>query len=48
LFEDKKIIIGSIEELVQSLDNIEHIKYLLEEEYFDFQNIIRKSVGDKV
>ena len=48
LFEDKKIIIGGVEEIVQSLNNIEHIKYLLEEEYFDFQNIIRKSVGDKI
>ena len=37
LFQEKKIIIGNpINEI-----------YLLEEEYFDFQNYIRQSLGDK-
>ena len=44
LFEEKKVIIGNIEELVQTITNIEH---LTEEEFFDFQNIIRCSCGDK-
>ena len=47
LFEEKKIIIGNVEELVQEISDISEIKYLTEEEFFDFQNAIRESVGDK-
>jgi hypothetical protein len=41
LFEEKKIIIGNIEELVQTITNINEIKYLVEEDFFDFQNMVR-------
>ena len=47
LFEDKKIIIGNVAELIQNIDNIDEIKYLIEEEFFEFQNRIRESCGDK-
>ena len=47
LFEEKKIIIGDIEKLVQEIKDIKEIKYLEEEEYFDFQNLVRQSVGQK-
>ena len=47
LFEDKKIIIGNVEELVQTITDVNEIKYLMEEEFFDFQNIIRQACGDK-
>ena len=47
LFEEKKIIIGDLEKIVQEISNVKDLKYLLEEEYFDFQNTIRESIGDK-
>ena len=47
LFEDKKIAIGDVEKLTQEIENVSQIKYLLEDEYFDFQNMIRKGMGDK-
>ena len=47
LFEEKKIVIGDLEKLVEEIENITEIKYLLEEEYFDFQNIIRQFIGAK-
>ena len=48
LFEEKKIIIGNMEELIQNITDINEIKYLLEEDFFDFQNVIRESCGEKV
>ena len=48
LFEEKKIIIGNVEELVQTITDINEIKYLLEEDFFDFQNTIREACGEKI
>ena len=48
LFDEKKIIIGNIEELVQGVNDVSEIKYLTEEEFFDFQNVVRESTGDKL
>ena len=47
LFEDKKIIIGDLEKVVQEIKDITELKYLLEEEYFDFQNKIREACGEE-
>ena len=47
IFEDKQIIIGDPEELVKNIQSVDEIKFLLEEEYFDFQNMIRVAIGDK-
>ena len=47
LFDEKKIIIGDIEKVVQTIENVEEIKYLTEDEFFDFQNQIRIICGDK-
>ena len=47
LFEEKKIIIGNIEGLVQTIDNLDQLLYLTEEDFFDFQNQLREAVGDK-
>ena len=47
LFEEKKIIIGNVEELVQTITDVNEINYLMEEEFFDFQNIVRQACGDK-
>ena len=47
LFEEKKMIIGDLEKLVQEISDVSEIVYLLEDEYFDFQNAIREGMGDK-
>lgn len=47
LFNDKKILIGDLETLAQEINSISELKYLLEEEYFEFQNMIRESLGEK-
>ena len=47
LFEEKKMIIGDLEKLVQEISDASEIVYLLEDEYFDFQNAIREGMGDK-
>ena len=47
LFEEKRVIIGDLEKLVQEVTDINQIVYLLEDEYFDFQNMIRQGMGDK-
>ena len=47
LYEEKKIIIGNLEEVVTQITNIDELVYLTEGEFFDFQNLIRESIGDK-
>ena len=47
LFQEEKIIIGNVEELVQAITYVNEIKYLTEGEFFDFQNMVREAVGDK-
>ena len=47
LFEQKKILIGNVEEAVKSAKSIEDLIFLEEEEYFDFQNVVRISMGYK-
>lgn len=47
LKQQRKIIIGSLEEIVPSLKSIEDLKILSEDDFFDFQNLLRQSVGEK-
>ena len=46
-FQDKKIIIGKIADVLQKAEKVEDIAFLEEEEFFDFQNMVRQSCGDK-
>jgi hypothetical protein len=41
------IVIGKAEELVLKIKSIEDLITITEEEYFDFQNLIREACGDK-
>lgn len=43
LYEQKQIIIGDI----STVESIEGLRILKEEDYFDFQNLIRESIGRK-
>lgn len=45
LFQLKKIAIGSKEEIIAKADNVNSIIFLEEDEYFDFQNLIRETLG---
>ena len=47
LFEDKKIIIGDVEEIVKNMKSVNDLVYLHEEEFLAFQNAIRASCGEK-
>lgn len=46
LYELKKILIGNVEEIVKDLNNIKDLKLIEEENYFNFQNKIRESLGE--
>ena len=43
LFEQKKIAIGDLQEV----KSIEKMRMITEEEYFEFQNLIREAIGSK-
>ena len=41
------IVIGEINEVVKNVKNLNDLVLLTEKEFFDFQNLIRESVGKK-
>ena len=45
LYEQKLIIVGNIQEVLKNAQNIEDLILIKEEEFFDFQNLIRASIG---
>ena len=47
LFEEKTLIIGDIEQNIVEHSNLNSLITLTEEDYFDFQNLIRESLGEK-
>lgn len=50
LYEQKKILIGDLSDVVQSLKSVEDLEKMIfieEEEFFDFQNAIRECIGKK-
>ena len=47
VFERKIIIIGNIREAVLEAESIDDLNMLTEEDFFDFQNAIRVSLGEK-
>ena len=48
LYEKKIIIIGNLKKILQSLDSIDQLITISEEEFFDFQNLIRQATNQKV
>ena len=46
-YEQKKIIIGDLEEEVQRISSIQDLVILEEQDFFDFQNMIREALGEK-
>lgn len=50
LAEDKKILLQDVEEAIKTVKNLEDLNklpFLTEENYFDFQNLIRQVCGEK-
>ena len=47
IYEQKMIVIGEINEVVKNVKSLNDLVLLTEKEFFDFQNLIRESVGKK-
>ena len=47
LSRTKMIVIGDIKEVLPKLESVEQLKILNEENYFDFQNALRRAIGEK-
>lgn len=47
IYEKKIVIIGDLKESLKNIQSIEELRMLREEDYFDFQNMIRASLGEK-
>ena len=43
----KLIVIGSLEKEIKKAKNVENLRILKEEDFFDFQNAVRRSLGEK-
>lgn len=47
LLDQKMIIVGDLTEEVKKVDSIKNLRIINEDNFFDFQNLIRESCGDK-
>ena len=48
LYEEKMIVIGKLEEVIQNIKDLSELVTLKEEEFFNFQNVIRECIGKKL
>ena len=51
LYEQKTILFGDLKEIIKKIENVDELKNLVvlkEEEFFDFQNLIRESINKKL
>ena len=46
-FEEKMIVVGDLEQVIQKIKSLDDLITIKEEEYFDFQNAIRAALGEK-
>lgn len=46
IYDNKSILIGDLEELIKEVQSLEELVFIEEDEFFDFQNLIRESVGE--
>lgn len=47
LLKEKKVLIGDLKSTLNEIKRVEDLRILNEEEYFDFQNLIRQCMGEK-
>lgn len=48
LYDKKIILVGRIEEVLKNLDSIDQLVMIHEEEFFEFQNLIRMATNQKI
>lgn len=48
LYEAKKIVFGEMEEVLKTLERLEDLIFLEEEDFFAFQNLIREAIGKDI
>ena len=48
IYEQKLIVIGNIEQVLKETKTLEDLIMIKEEEFFDFQNVIRECIGKKL
>ena len=46
-YEQKMLVIGSLEKEVTRIKSLDQLITITEDEYFDFQNMIREAIGEK-
>ena len=46
-YEQKMLVVGNLEKVVTKIEKVEDLITITEEEYFEFQNIVREVCGDK-
>lgn len=46
-YEQKMIVVGNLEEVLKTASSIEDLIIIKEEDFFDFQNLVRQSIGKK-
>ena len=47
LYEEKLIVIGNIKDVLRKAESLQDLVMIKEEEFFDFQNMIREYIGKK-
>ena len=47
LYEQKLIVVGNIEEVIKNISSLQDLVVITEEDFFNFQNVIRESIGKK-
>ena len=47
-YEEKMLVVGDLQETVKKINSINDLITIKEEDYFEFQNIIRSVIGDKI
>ena len=48
LYQEKKILIGNMGEVLSSLQSLDELIFITEEEFFSFQNVIRAATNQKM
>lgn len=46
LYEQRMIVFGNLANILKEIESVEEIRRLEEENFFDFQNLVRESIGD--
>ena len=46
-YEEKKLVIGDLKKVIREINSVDELTTISEDEYFDFQNMIRQACGEK-